>query len=106
VIQGKIDQTIKCLSIFETWKLQLNNIKKYEKKKQEFIERRCCNHDINLLSIFLEEKGYLKYTSVEFAAVCTIHNCMPFVEKDKKEQINKNLFGQTTKNKIKKFNLS
>ncbi|ETO01078.1 hypothetical protein RFI_36362 [Reticulomyxa filosa] len=83
-IKGKIDQTIEFLSMFETWKLQPNNIKKYINKKKEFIERRCCNHDINLLSIFLKEKGALKCTSIEFAALNTVNDGMPFVEKDKK----------------------
>ncbi|ETN98777.1 hypothetical protein RFI_38710 [Reticulomyxa filosa] len=87
-VQEKIDQTIAGLSIFETWKLQSNNIKKYEKNKKEFIERRCCNHDINLFSIFFEEKGFIKYTSIKFATISTINNGMPFVDKDKKGQIN------------------
>ncbi|ETO00761.1 hypothetical protein RFI_36679 [Reticulomyxa filosa] len=82
--QGKIDQTIEFLSMFETWKLQPNNIKKYEKKKNEFIEKRCCNHDITLLSIFLEEKGVLGYTSIEFATAYTVNDGMPFVGKDNK----------------------
>ncbi|ETN97883.1 hypothetical protein RFI_39643, partial [Reticulomyxa filosa] len=83
IAQGEIDQIIEYLSIFETWKLQPNNIKKYEKNKKEFIKRRCCNHDINLFSIFLEEKGAIRLTSIEFAAVCTVNDGMPFVEKDK-----------------------
>ncbi|ETN98639.1 hypothetical protein RFI_38853, partial [Reticulomyxa filosa] len=83
-VQEKIAQTIEYLSIFETWKLKPNNIKKYKKNKKEFIERRCCNHGINLLSIFFEEKGVLRRTSIEFAAGYTINNGMPFVEKDKK----------------------
>ncbi|ETO15400.1 hypothetical protein RFI_21964 [Reticulomyxa filosa] len=83
-VQEKINQAIRYLSIFETWKLHPNNIKKYEKKKKEFIERRCCNHDINLLSIFLEEKKHLGYTSIKFAAGHTVNNGVPFVEKDKK----------------------
>ncbi|ETO01493.1 hypothetical protein RFI_35947 [Reticulomyxa filosa] len=82
--QGEIDQTIAYLSIFETWKLQSNNIKKYEKNKKEFIERRCCNHDINLFSVFLEEKEAIGCTAIEFAAAFTMHDGMPFVEKDKR----------------------
>ncbi|ETO35302.1 hypothetical protein RFI_01761, partial [Reticulomyxa filosa] len=86
--QGEIDQTIKYLSIFETWKLQPNNIKGYEKKKKEFIERRCRNHNINLFSIFFAEKGFIKHTSIEFAAIYTANNGVPFAEKDKKETNN------------------
>ncbi|ETO03331.1 hypothetical protein RFI_34079, partial [Reticulomyxa filosa] len=84
IAQGEIDQTIACLSMFEKWKLQSNNIKKYIKNKKEFIERRCCNHDINLLCIFLKEVGVLEYPSIEFAAEYTVHNGMPFVKKDKR----------------------
>ncbi|ETN98774.1 hypothetical protein RFI_38713, partial [Reticulomyxa filosa] len=83
-VQEEIDQTIEYLSIFETWKLQPNNIKKYKKRIKKFTERRCCNHDINLLSIFLKEKGVLERTSIEFAAGYSVHNGMPFVEKDKR----------------------
>ncbi|ETN97412.1 hypothetical protein RFI_40117 [Reticulomyxa filosa] len=82
--QGEINQAIGDLSIFEAWKMQTDNIKKYEKNIKRFIERRCCNHDINLFSIFLEEKGAIGYTSIEFAAVYTVNNGMPFVEKDKR----------------------
>ncbi|ETN97884.1 hypothetical protein RFI_39642 [Reticulomyxa filosa] len=83
-IKEETNQAIKYLSIFETWKLQSNNIKKYEKNKKEFIERRCCNHDINLFSIFLEEKKVIRYTAIEFAAAYTVNDSMPFVEKDKR----------------------
>ncbi|ETO21367.1 hypothetical protein RFI_15837, partial [Reticulomyxa filosa] len=76
--QVRIDQIIKFLLIFEKWKLQSNNIKKYEEKKKEFIERRCCNHDINLFSIFLEEGGALGLTSIECAVIYTVNNGMPF----------------------------
>ncbi|ETN98798.1 hypothetical protein RFI_38689 [Reticulomyxa filosa] len=81
--QGKIDQIIAYLSIFKTWKLQPNNIKEYEKRKKEFIERRCCNHQINLFSIFSAEEKNHKYAPIEFATISIIQNGMPFVEKDK-----------------------
>ncbi|ETO01574.1 hypothetical protein RFI_35866 [Reticulomyxa filosa] len=86
IAQRKIDKTIALLSIFETWKLQSNNIKKYEKNKKEFIEKRCCNHDINLLSIFLKEKEVIRHASIEFAKAYTINDGIPFVEKDKNRQ--------------------
>ncbi|ETO03413.1 hypothetical protein RFI_33997 [Reticulomyxa filosa] len=82
-VRGEIDQTIEYLSIFETWKLKPNNIKKYERKEKEFIERRCCNHNINLFSIFFAEKGFIERTSIEFAASYTVNDGTPFVEKDK-----------------------
>ncbi|ETO01788.1 hypothetical protein RFI_35651, partial [Reticulomyxa filosa] len=82
-VQGEIDQVIENLSIFEAWKIQTNNIKKYEKKKKEFIERRCYNHNINLYFFFLAEEGFIKETSIEFAATNTINNGLPFVEKDR-----------------------
>ncbi|ETO02669.1 hypothetical protein RFI_34749 [Reticulomyxa filosa] len=81
--QGKIDLTIACLSTFETWKLQSNNIKKYEKNKKEFIEKRCCNDDINLLSIFASEKRVHRGTAIEMAVNHTVNNGMPFVKKNK-----------------------
>ncbi|ETO03173.1 hypothetical protein RFI_34237, partial [Reticulomyxa filosa] len=83
--QGKIDKTIKWLSVFETWKLQPNNIKKYEEKKKEFIRRRCCNHQINLLYIFVVEKKSIKSTPIENATMATVNNGLPFVKKDFKK---------------------
>ncbi|ETN97611.1 hypothetical protein RFI_39918 [Reticulomyxa filosa] len=80
--QGKINQAIEFLSMFETWKLQPNNIKEYEKKKKEFIERRCCNHQINLFCIFVTEKGFLSSTPFENAISFTVNNGLPFVKKD------------------------
>ncbi|ETO27414.1 hypothetical protein RFI_09717 [Reticulomyxa filosa] len=43
------------------------------KKKKEFIERRCCNCNINLFLI------------IEIEAIYAIHNGLPFIEKDKKK---------------------
>ncbi|ETN98429.1 hypothetical protein RFI_39071, partial [Reticulomyxa filosa] len=83
--QGEINLTTACLSTFETWKLQSSNIKKYEKHKKKFIEKRCCNHNINLLSIFAEEKGFQRGTAIEIAAKYTVNNGMPFNKKDKKQ---------------------
>ncbi|ETO00003.1 hypothetical protein RFI_37456 [Reticulomyxa filosa] len=80
-IQGKIDQTIELLSMFETWKLQPNNIKKYKNKKKEFIERRCCNHQINLCCIFVAEKRFSSRTPIENAILLTVNNGLPFVKK-------------------------
>ncbi|ETN98849.1 hypothetical protein RFI_38638 [Reticulomyxa filosa] len=78
--QGKIDRAIKFLSMFETWKLQPNNIKKYEKKK--FRKKRCCNHQINLFYIFVGEKGFLSRTPIKNATSLTVNNGLPFVKRD------------------------
>ncbi|ETO02512.1 hypothetical protein RFI_34919 [Reticulomyxa filosa] len=83
-VKGEINQIIKCLSIFETWKLQSDNIKKYEKNKKEFVERRCCNHQINLFYIFAAEKGLFSGTAIENAIMPTVNNGLPFVKKNKK----------------------
>ncbi|ETO02825.1 hypothetical protein RFI_34588, partial [Reticulomyxa filosa] len=82
-----IYQTIVLLSEFEEWKRQDN--KKEQKYNQEqihqFIKRRCNNNNINLFCIFLSEKDILwkKLTAIEYAMLNTIHNGLPFVEKDK-----------------------
>ncbi|ETN98804.1 hypothetical protein RFI_38683 [Reticulomyxa filosa] len=83
--QRKVDETIKWLSVFETWKLQPNNLKKYEEKKKEFIERRCCNHQINLFCIFAAEKEFLRRTPIENATMATVNNGLPFAKKDLKK---------------------
>ncbi|ETN98102.1 hypothetical protein RFI_39415 [Reticulomyxa filosa] len=82
--QGKIDQIIAYLPMFETWKLQPNNIKKYKNKKKEFVEKRCCNHQINLLCIFVTEKKFVCSTPIELAALVTVTSGLPFVKKDYK----------------------
>ncbi|ETN99705.1 hypothetical protein RFI_37765 [Reticulomyxa filosa] len=79
--QGKIDQATKYLSMFETWKLQPNNIKKYEKNK--FIKKRCCNHQINLFCLYLSEKKIKNITAIEYATLYTANNGLPFVAKDR-----------------------
>ncbi|ETO35303.1 hypothetical protein RFI_01760, partial [Reticulomyxa filosa] len=83
-VQGNIELTMECLSLIEEWRNETKNKMKYEEKKKEFMERRCCNHHINLFSIFLVEKGLPGYnTSIEFAAIMTVKDGLPFVEKDK-----------------------
>ncbi|ETO06868.1 hypothetical protein RFI_30523 [Reticulomyxa filosa] len=90
--RGNIDVAIISLNLFEEWKKQPNNVKKYEEKKKEFIERRCCNHHINLFMIFLKEhlphfkinhnKAWsYKCTPIEWATIVTAKYGLPFVEK-------------------------
>ncbi|ETO00801.1 hypothetical protein RFI_36639, partial [Reticulomyxa filosa] len=81
---GDMNNTIELLFKFEQWKFQNNNEQQYKKKANKFLEKRCCNHNINLFSIFLAEEGLIKYGSIEFAAACTANNGLSFVEKDKK----------------------
>ncbi|ETO03901.1 hypothetical protein RFI_33501, partial [Reticulomyxa filosa] len=80
---------IELLHEFEKWKCQDNNEQKYKKRANKFLERRCCDHSVNLFSIFLCE-GFKGLTAVESATIYTIHNGLPIVENDKKINQNKN----------------
>ncbi|ETN97901.1 hypothetical protein RFI_39625 [Reticulomyxa filosa] len=82
LLEGGITLIDLYLPFFESWRKQSNNNKKYEEKKKEFMERRCCNCNINLFSIFTAEMAPQEYTSIELAAIYTIHNGLPFVEKE------------------------
>ncbi|ETO00587.1 hypothetical protein RFI_36853 [Reticulomyxa filosa] len=76
-----ISETFELLFEFEQWKSRDNNKQKYKERMNEFIKRRCCDHNINLLCTFLSEK-YKKRTAVEYAAMYTINNGLPFVKRD------------------------
>ncbi|ETO01510.1 hypothetical protein RFI_35930 [Reticulomyxa filosa] len=82
LLEGGITLINYYLSFFESWRKQSNNKKKYEEKKKEFMERRCCNCNINLFLMFTAEIAPQEYTSIELAAIYTIHNGLPFVEKE------------------------
>ncbi|ETO15290.1 hypothetical protein RFI_22072, partial [Reticulomyxa filosa] len=84
---GDINPTIKWLSLFQEWRNQPSNKIKYERRKNQFIKRRCCNHDFNLFSVFLSEFG-IQRCCVEFATIATVIQGLPFVDKDK-EMVNK-----------------
>ncbi|ETO03724.1 hypothetical protein RFI_33678 [Reticulomyxa filosa] len=88
-VNEEIAPTNKFLSAFEAWRMQPNNNNKYKEKKKEYIERRCCNHNINLFSIFLAEMNNLKKIHFQFATISTVQNGLPFVEKDKDKLNNK-----------------
>ncbi|ETN97684.1 hypothetical protein RFI_39842, partial [Reticulomyxa filosa] len=83
---GDINETIKLLFKFEQWKFQNNNKQQYKKKANKFLKKRCCDHDINLFSIFIVKENAIKFTSIEHALLCTVHNCLPFVKKDNKKK--------------------
>ncbi|ETO03121.1 hypothetical protein RFI_34289 [Reticulomyxa filosa] len=79
---------IELLLEFEQWKFQNNNEKIFKNKKNEFLERRCRNHNVNLFFMFFSEKDKGR-TAFEHAALSTVNNGLPFVKKDK--NINKTL---------------
>ncbi|ETO01926.1 hypothetical protein RFI_35513, partial [Reticulomyxa filosa] len=81
--EGDIDKTVVLFSEFEEWKLKDNNEQKYNEEKHIFIEKRCCNHNVNLFYMFLVEKGFLKKrNAIEKLILSTVNNGLPFVEKD------------------------
>ncbi|ETO03204.1 hypothetical protein RFI_34206 [Reticulomyxa filosa] len=82
---GDIDKTIKSLFKFEQWKLQDNNEQKYKARINEFLKRRCCNHNINLFCIFICQ-AYNEKKVIEVAASETVNDCLPFIEKDKAQK--------------------
>ncbi|ETO26587.1 hypothetical protein RFI_10546 [Reticulomyxa filosa] len=79
LLQKDEDATVVHLSLFEEWRKKPNNERKYEEKKKKFMENRCCNHRINLFSIYYcEEKGFQEYTPIEFATIATVLKGLPF----------------------------
>ncbi|ETN97256.1 hypothetical protein RFI_40275 [Reticulomyxa filosa] len=81
--KGDINETTELLSKFEQWKFRDNNKQNYKKKIYEFLERRCCNHNINMFFMFLS-RICVKLNAIKYAAATTANNGLPFVEKDKK----------------------
>ncbi|ETO02206.1 hypothetical protein RFI_35230 [Reticulomyxa filosa] len=81
VYNGDINKTLRLLTVFEQWKYQ-DNKQKYKERMHEFLERRCCNHNVNLFCMFLSE--ILKKGNVKYAIINTVINGLPFVDKDKK----------------------
>ncbi|ETN99374.1 hypothetical protein RFI_38107 [Reticulomyxa filosa] len=77
-----VNQTIQLLFKFEQWKFRDNNEQNYKKRMNEFLEKRCCNHNINLFFMF-----YVKSKTVDaigFSTAITVNDGLPFVKKDKK----------------------
>ncbi|ETO28373.1 hypothetical protein RFI_08758 [Reticulomyxa filosa] len=88
---GDIDKTIESLFEFEQWKFQDNNEQKYKEKMNKYLERRCCNHHINLFCMFLfkEDQGV---NTIKFAISYTVNNGLPFVKKDKETLIKTKMY--------------
>ncbi|ETN99350.1 hypothetical protein RFI_38131, partial [Reticulomyxa filosa] len=80
---GDINKRIKLLFEFEQWKFQDNNKQKYKARMNEFLKKRCCNHNINLFCIFICQ-AYNE--AIEIATSETINDGLPFVEKDKTQK--------------------
>ncbi|ETN98010.1 hypothetical protein RFI_39512 [Reticulomyxa filosa] len=78
-----INKTFELLFEFDIWKSRDNNEQKYKKKMNEFVNKRCCNHDVNLFLIFYSEK-YKGRSAIKNATAYTVNDGLPFVEKDKK----------------------
>ncbi|ETO00123.1 hypothetical protein RFI_37336, partial [Reticulomyxa filosa] len=78
---GDINKATKFLLEFEKWKFRDNNQQKYKEIENEFVNKRCCNHNVNLICMFYSKKCTNK--AIEVAAVETAHNGLPFVKKDK-----------------------
>ncbi|ETO03113.1 hypothetical protein RFI_34297 [Reticulomyxa filosa] len=83
-----ISKTFELLFHFEQWKLRDNNEQNYKKHIDDFMKKRCCNHNVNLFCIFLSE-NYEERTAVEHAILNTLIINFPFVAKDKETLIKK-----------------
>ncbi|ETN99088.1 hypothetical protein RFI_38399 [Reticulomyxa filosa] len=81
--EGDINKASNLLLKFKTWKFRDDNEQKYKKRINEFLKKRCCNHDVNLLCVFLSERDK-EPTDVGCAVGNTINNGLPFVKKDNK----------------------
>ncbi|ETN97311.1 hypothetical protein RFI_40220, partial [Reticulomyxa filosa] len=77
-----INEAFELLFEFEKWKFRDNNEQNYKKRINEFLEKRCCNHNVNLFCIFLSES--YKRTEIEHATLNIVNSGLPFVEKDRK----------------------
>ncbi|ETO07197.1 G-protein beta WD-40 repeats containing protein [Reticulomyxa filosa] len=84
ILDGNVSQVISVLSRFEKWKMEDANKEKYKQQMNEFVKRRCCNHEVNLLYMFLFEQDYLKgQTALQASILSTVINGLPFIDKDK-----------------------
>ncbi|ETN98623.1 hypothetical protein RFI_38869 [Reticulomyxa filosa] len=80
--EGDVNLAIQLLFAFEQWKFRNNNKRDYKKRINEFLEKRCCNHNVNLFCIFVS-KIDKEQTAIENAVLNIVHNGLPFVKKDK-----------------------
>ncbi|ETO08422.1 hypothetical protein RFI_28965 [Reticulomyxa filosa] len=77
-----INKIFELLFEFDIWKSRDKNEQKYKKKMNKFVNKRCCNHSVNLFLMFFSEK--YKKCDVEGAVSYTVNDGLPFVEKDNK----------------------
>ncbi|ETO02420.1 hypothetical protein RFI_35016, partial [Reticulomyxa filosa] len=75
------------------WKFRDNNEQNYKKRMNEFLEKRCCNHNINLFHMFFFKDA------IKGSTILTANDGLPFVKKDK-NSYRKNLQNIQKKNAI------
>ncbi|ETO03394.1 hypothetical protein RFI_34016, partial [Reticulomyxa filosa] len=75
-----INKAHELLFKFEQWRFRNNDKQKYKKNINEFLERRCCNHNVNLFCMFLSKK----FKAVEIATIATVNDGLPFIANNKK----------------------
>ncbi|ETN97939.1 hypothetical protein RFI_39583, partial [Reticulomyxa filosa] len=78
-----VNQTIQLLFEFEQWKFQDNNEQNCKKKMNEFLEKRCCNHNINLFLMFFVKNKISD--AIKWSTILTVNDSLPFVKKDKQQ---------------------
>ncbi|ETN99520.1 hypothetical protein RFI_37950 [Reticulomyxa filosa] len=81
-----VNLAIQVLFAFEQWKFRNNNEQNYKKRVNEFLERRCCNHNVNLFFIFVSQIDK-EQTATERATLDIDCYGLPFVEKDKQKVV-------------------
>ncbi|ETN97329.1 hypothetical protein RFI_40202 [Reticulomyxa filosa] len=75
--KNDVNLTKQLLLKFEQWKFRDNNEQNYKKRMNEFLKKRCCNHNINLFLMF-----YVKDKTVDaikLSPVMTVNIGLPFV---------------------------
>ncbi|ETO06888.1 hypothetical protein RFI_30504 [Reticulomyxa filosa] len=78
--KGNVNLAIQLLFKFEQWKSRDNNKQNYKKIMNKFLEKRCCNHNINLFHVFV-----VKDEAIKGSTILTANDGLPFVKKDKKQ---------------------
>ncbi|ETN97917.1 hypothetical protein RFI_39609 [Reticulomyxa filosa] len=79
--EGDVNLAIQLLSVFEQWKSRDNNEQNYKKRMTAFLEKRCCNHNINLFFMFCAKETV---NAIKWSTLVTVHMGLPFVKDDKK----------------------
>ncbi|ETN97528.1 hypothetical protein RFI_40001, partial [Reticulomyxa filosa] len=74
-----VNLTMQLLTAFKQWKFRDNNEQNYKKRMNEFLEKRGCNHNINLFHMF-----YFKTVdAIKGSTLITVNDGLPFVKKDR-----------------------